>query len=437
MIVYFCLLLLLTVQQRIKVEIIKKYIITSFVFFLHDRLGSTCNHIAAVLFKVEYAWTNGFVIKESPTSLECQWNNYGKKRKIEPKRVCEMRLRKPKYKKKDREATINPPYRQSYHPEILEVDKNNHKLNSLLDALYPSIPNACGFQYADLHTTFNYLPEDDINVENTVEIETSTIVPKSIPEIVSEVDTVSELLEIVCSFSIEQVCALESQTLGQNDNENWKSQRVGRITASVAHSVMTKVNTLKQCNDKTNSKCTSLLESLCSLKSNSKIIPALLYGINMEDEARQAYIKEVKQRKHQNTQVRTSGLTVLPNKAYIGASPDGLVDCACCGKGLLEIKCPISIADSAPNENNLKYLKTNDKGDVNLSKSHPYYSQVQYQMGVTARLWCDFFVYSKHGFYLERIKFDVERWKALESAADYFFENHIIQYLMSNKNKNN
>lgn len=197
---------------------------------------------------------------------------------------------------------------------------------------------------------------------------------------------------------------------------------------------MTKVNTLQRCNDKTNSKCMSLLESLCSLKSDNKAIPALLYGIKMEDEARHAYTKEAVRLKHQDIQVRPTGLTVIPSKAYIGASPDGLVDCTCCGEGLLEIKCPFSIADSAPNESNLKYLKANNKREVNLSKSHPYHSQVQYQMGVTGRLWCDFFVYTKHGFYLERIKFDAERWKALESAAQYFFENHIIPYLMNNKN---
>lgn len=398
------------------------------------RLGSTCNHVAAVLFKVEYAWNNGLVIKQSPTSTECQWNNYGKKRKIEPKRVCEMQLRKPSYKKKARGTTINSHHRQCYQPESLNVEKDSPTLKSLLDALYPSIPNACGFQYVDLHVTTNYFPEDDINVESTIEIETSTSAPKSIPEIVSEVDTGSQILDILSSFSVDEACVLESHTLGQKDNHEWKSQRVGRITASVSHSVMTKVNTLQQSNDKTNNTCRSLLDSLCSMKSDSKAIPALLYGIQMEDEARNAYTKEVIKLKHQNVQVRPSGLCVIPSKAYIGASPDGLVDCACCGEGLLEIKCPFSIADSAPNQSNLKYLKTNKKGQVSLSKNHPYYSQVQYQMGVTRRQWCDFFVYSKHGFYLERIKFDTERWKALENAAEYFFENHIIPYLMNNNN---
>ncbi|XP_031562137.1 uncharacterized protein LOC116297955 [Actinia tenebrosa] len=205
-----------------------------------------------------------------------------------------MQLRKPRYKKKARGNTINSHHRQCYQPGSLNVEKDTPTLKSLLGALYPSIPNACGFQYLDLHVTTNYFPEDNINVESTIEIETSTSVPKSIPEIVSEVDTGSQVLDILTSFSVDEAHVLENRTLGQNGNHEWKSQRVGRITASVSHSVMTKVNTLQQSNDKTNNACSSLLDSLCSLKSDSKAIPALLYGIQMEDDARNAYTKVIK-----------------------------------------------------------------------------------------------------------------------------------------------
>ena len=150
-----------------------------------------------------------------------------------------------------------------------------------MDALYPSIPNACGFQYVDLDPNANHSPEDDINVLSKIDIETTTCLPKSIPEIVSEVDTEGELLSILNSFS-----ALESETTGQNANQTWKTQRTDRITASVSHSVMTKVNTLLSNNDMTNNNCKSLLDSLCSLKSDIRTIPALFYGAQMEDEAR-------------------------------------------------------------------------------------------------------------------------------------------------------
>ena len=34
-----------------------------------------------------------------------------------------------------------------------------------------------------------------------------------------------------------------------------------------------------------------------------------------------------------------SGFYICKAYPFIGASPDGLVECKCCGEGLLEIKC--------------------------------------------------------------------------------------------------
>ena len=91
----------------------------------------------------------------------------------------------------------------------------------------------------------------------------------------------------------------------------------------------------------------------------------------------------------------------MQNKSFIGASPDVVASCSCCGKGVLEIKCPCSIANQIPSESNLTNLR---KTAVVIS--HPYYSQVQTQMGVTGRRWCEFLVYTRHGIHLERIMFD-------------------------------
>ena len=40
-------------------------------FYFSFSLGSTCNHVAAVLCKVEDAWKSGFTLVNSPTSKEC------------------------------------------------------------------------------------------------------------------------------------------------------------------------------------------------------------------------------------------------------------------------------------------------------------------------------------------------------------------------------
>jgi len=40
--------------------------------------------------------------------------------------------------------------------------------------------------------------------------------------------------------------------------------------------------------------------------------------------------------------VSNSVLVINPQWPFIGACPDGIVECNCCGKGVLEIKCPYS-----------------------------------------------------------------------------------------------
>jgi len=38
-----------------------------------------------------------------------------------------------------------------------------------------------------------------------------------------------------------------------------------------------------------------------------------------------------------------AGLFVNTDFPHLGASPDGLIPCKCCGEGLLQIKCPYII----------------------------------------------------------------------------------------------
>ena len=44
---------------------------------------------------------------------------------------------------------------------------------------------------------------------------------------------------------------------------------------------------------------------------------------------------------HENFQIFDSGLWINKDFPYLGASPDGIVSCDCCGIGLCEIKVTI------------------------------------------------------------------------------------------------
>ena len=49
---------------------------------------------------------------------------------------------------------------------------------------------------------------------------------------------------------------------------------------------------------------------------------------------------------HVNHSVNLAGLILNPDFLYLGASPDGIVNCSCCGVGCLEIKCSSKYRDN-------------------------------------------------------------------------------------------
>ena len=78
----------------------------------------------------------------------------------------------------------------------------------------------------------------------------------------------------------------------------------------------------------------------------------------------------------------------------MGASPDGIISCTCCGKGTLEIKCPYchrgeSVTDAAYEDHKF-CLQLNSDGSLHLDHTHAYYYQVQTQLFVSDVEYCDF-----------------------------------------------
>jgi len=80
----------------------------------------------------------------------------------------------------------------------------------------------------------------------------------------------------------------------------------------------------------------SLIKTICYPKAFSFTSKATSWGCQHERQARDLYIKD----HHDGFTVTDSGLVISSHWPYIGASPDGIVECRCHGKGVLEIKCP-------------------------------------------------------------------------------------------------
>ena len=119
-------------------------------------------------------------------------------------------------------------------------------------------------------------------------------------------------------------------------------------------------------------------------------------------------------------------LLIHDSKQYPGASPDALVECSCCGKGVLESKCPSSIMNKTPLPENLPYLISQD-GKVVLKENHMYFAQIQGQLAITKRHWCHFYVYSQAGCHLETTQFDESYWSKLEAKLFWFYNNYVSQ----------
>ena len=167
-------------------------------------------------------------------------------------------------------------------------------------------------------------------------------------------------------------------------------QRKGRTTASNFYAVYTKVNSLK--NETVTSKCFNaepLIKRLMGYGGINLDLPSLKQGRSFEPVAGADYLAIVKSQHHQLI-FSECGLFIYSENTYLGASPDGLVECQCCGKGVVEIKCPYSIAHEHPSHTNLNYLCLRNDGKT-IKQNHAYFSQLQGQMAISKRYYCDFF----------------------------------------------
>ena len=71
-----------------------------------------------------------------------------------------------------------------------------------------------------------------------------------------------------------------------------------------------------------------------------------MYGCKHEKDAKEMYVKTLA-KDHENFKVARNGIVVDPAYPFFGASPDAIIICDCCGKGVLEIKCPFTCKDKA------------------------------------------------------------------------------------------
>lgn len=180
----------------------------------------------------------------------------------------------------------------------------------------------------------------------------------------------------------------------EQNTQEWLEARRGKVTASMVGAIlglspnMTREGALRRM-------VRDALGEPAEFTGNI----ATEYGKSKEDGAATEYHME-----HLHYPAKC-GFFVHPVETWLGASPDRTVG----HDGLLEIKCPFSLRAAKPPT--FKPL-----GD----QPH-YYAQMQIQLFVTGRAWCDFYQWAPHGAKLERVSRD-EDWldKNLPKLKDFY-----------------
>ena len=201
------------------------------------------------------------------------------------------------------------------------------------------------------------------------------------------------------SVTEDQVLYVVQQTVDQSKSKLWFSMRAGRVTASTFNAA---------CHKRIEKPAMSVLRSICMPNSHRFSSAATDWGKTHESVARDQY-EALHAAQHTDSVCQGSGLFLSTEYPMFGASPDGLVQCTCCGEGLVEIKCPYTLRESS-DFGKLAWMCLVDDILYGLSRSHRHYFQVQMQLFVTNKMYCDFVVRSPEGLFVERIYPDREWW---------------------------
>ncbi|XP_062593889.1 uncharacterized protein LOC134255395 [Saccostrea cucullata] len=348
----------------------------------------------------------------------CGWVQPKVMKDLEPQKISALctSLKKSSRAKYAKSRPLVATEKKKYNP--LEIEESNTAiLDSLSIALRGVVPEACLFKglprTGDVPTSAQEAEgaigsnEEDTGHEDLSVIDKFDL--STISKSYGSQNTCYESLNFLPKIDDYEISTIEKFTVGQHENENWHRLRKGRITASKFYQVYTKVNSVLDGRRKdVQVDCSSLTKSImCYTKINPNI-KSLKYGRETEPLAICSYLNTYK-KQHVNVSSRKCGLFIDKRNIFLSATPDLMVSCSCCGDGLLEVKCPL-----VPECKKCKsfcvchlpeYVKISNDGFC-VKKNHAYFTQIQGQLGITGRNWCDLYIYTKNGPLQCRIKFD-------------------------------
>lgn len=220
-----------------------------------------------------------------------------------------------------------------------------------------------------------------------------------------------------------QLTNLEKMTRSQSESVLWKRHREGRITATIAHDIKTMKSESTDC----------ILKRVMKYdqKDLSKV-EAISFGLFNERRAKELYSAKMKT-EHADFQLRDSGLVIDPVCPIFAASPDGVRNCICHGKGLLEVKCSFKHRDLNVSEIALIDPTFYLDRDLRIKQSHRYYTQIQFQMYVCQLTFCDFVVFTLKGISIHTVAYNPKFVNELVQKCSEFAFNRVVPEILCHK----
>ena len=333
------------------------------------------------------------------TSYACQWKT-PRKRKENTMKVSECKFEKYVYghtkkRKLDSMEDFDPrpsQYRGTAPSQLSSLlDKVRGKglcVSLLLD------PSTC-------HWSDSQMKETSVSMPGTAELQQSV-----------------EEFKKSLLLPAERRREIERQTRDQQNSSLWFEVRQYQLTASMLGEVLRRSSKTPP---------DSLVVRIIDGKRFTGA--AVEWGVQQESVAIKKYVETQLSLGHSGLAVVGSGFLICESHPFLGATPDGSVYDPSSEQpyGFVEVKCPYSHRSVTPEEACSSQgfcctLVTNPNGEkkVCLHKNHIYYAQVQGQMAIGERSWCDFVVFTTKGISIERIDFD-----------QLFWENELLPKLVS------
>ena len=367
------------------------------ISFFYCRGDGSCKHVTAMLFGICEMVQR---VKTSPTDQPCQWTKSRVTSSSVPIRALQTS-----------QATGITPHHTEYMPvacgltpdeirqrtlQLLISTDSDALMRTVLQPPTPAVRITPPPPVPDTRTSLQDLADKHVKAGGTRQ----TFV-QCLPRYFT-----SELL-----LSCQQL---------QQGSPDWTSQRKGRITASSMYAV-TRFTGRKPDG--------ALVKQI--INGSDISTPAMTFGHDNEDLARQLYLLG-HQQQHPGVRVDQTGLHVDPDRPFLAASPDGLVHCPECGPGLLEVKCSFKYRDLEAQEAALQKGYHFEKQDkvISLRENSPWNYQIQCQLGVCRRTWCDLVLFTEKGILITKVIASPVVWQEIKEKGEYFFQKYVLPKMM-------